>query len=225
MATPLEKAHKDPDSMKARILAGARKMFGDYGYHGTTTRMIAQEVGIDISTLHYHWGEKKNLFESVVLDINKDLGQKLIEVESIVHRLSIGERLEISIDQMTDYLFEHPEISNLILWRCFGKTRDEEVLELQVPEFTAEIAWAMGMSKERKKTSRLAQMMILAIMNSIHNFVSGEIFFRSILKLERAKYIALVKETLKIIHIPAFTMGEGENSPIGGRRNTQPARK
>jgi AcrR family transcriptional regulator len=36
----------------------ARKIFGEYGFHGTTTRMIAQEVGIDISTLHYHWGEK-----------------------------------------------------------------------------------------------------------------------------------------------------------------------
>ncbi|HCX01220.1 MAG TPA: TetR/AcrR family transcriptional regulator, partial [Syntrophaceae bacterium] len=39
--------------MKARILAAARRIFGEYGFHGTTTRMIASEVGIDISTLHY----------------------------------------------------------------------------------------------------------------------------------------------------------------------------
>ncbi|MGD0275069.1 MAG: TetR/AcrR family transcriptional regulator [Syntrophales bacterium] len=220
MATPLEKARKDPDSMKARILAVARKMFGEYGYHGTTTRMIALEVGIDISTLHYHWGEKKDLFESVVIDINKDLGQKLMEVEKIVHGATIGERLEISIDQMTEYLFEHPEVSNLILWRYFGKTRDEDVFELQVPEFTAEIAWAMGMSNNRKKPPSLAHMMVLAIMNSIHNFVSGENFFRTILKLERGKYIALVKETLKIIHIPAFTMGEGGNGTASAKGST-----
>ena len=51
----MEKARRDPESMKARILEqlGA---FGAYGYHGTTTRMIAQRVGIDISTLYYHWG-------------------------------------------------------------------------------------------------------------------------------------------------------------------------
>jgi len=61
MTTPLEKARKDPESMKAPILGCARRIFGEYGFHGTTTRMISQEVGIDISTLHYHWGSKKDL--------------------------------------------------------------------------------------------------------------------------------------------------------------------
>ncbi|MBW2338558.1 MAG: TetR family transcriptional regulator, partial [Deltaproteobacteria bacterium] len=31
--------------MKARILASARKIFGEYGYNDTTTRMIAGDVG------------------------------------------------------------------------------------------------------------------------------------------------------------------------------------
>ena len=78
MASALEKARKDPESMKGKILTVARRFFGEYGFHGTTTRMIAQEVGIDISTLHYHWGEKGDLYEAVVLDISKDLGQELI---------------------------------------------------------------------------------------------------------------------------------------------------
>ena len=85
MRTPLEKAHRDPESMKAKILTAARRIFGEYGFHGTTTRMIAKEVGIDISTLHYHWGEKKDLYEAVILDVNRDLGQQLGEVEKIVH--------------------------------------------------------------------------------------------------------------------------------------------
>jgi AcrR family transcriptional regulator len=34
--------------------------------------MIAQEVGIDISTLHYHWGEKKDLYEAVILATSPD---------------------------------------------------------------------------------------------------------------------------------------------------------
>jgi hypothetical protein len=54
LITPLEKARKDPDAMKAKILTKTRRVFGEYGYCGATTRMIAEEVGIDISTLYYH---------------------------------------------------------------------------------------------------------------------------------------------------------------------------
>src|SRR5512138_1281648 len=107
MSTPLEKARKDPESMKARILAVARRIFGEYGFHGTTTRMIAKEVGIDISTLHYHWGDKKDLYEAVVTDISKDLRQTLIAVEKVIHGRPLAERLAIAIDLTTDYLFAH----------------------------------------------------------------------------------------------------------------------
>ena len=62
MTTPLEKARKDPGSMKAKILKVARRVFGEYGFQGTTTRKIAQEVGIDISTLNNHWGDKADLY-------------------------------------------------------------------------------------------------------------------------------------------------------------------
>ena len=204
MATALEKARRDPDSMKARILKVARRVFGEYGYHGTTTRMIAREVGIDISTLYYHWGEKGDLYTAVILDINEDLRRRLREVEKVIHDLPLFNRMEIAIDMMTDYLFEFPEISNLILFRYFGKTRHDHTLDLQVPEFVSDIAWSMKLSDDRKHVSVEAKMQVLAMMNAIHNFISGEGFFRPMLKLERGAYIARVKETLKFVLIPAF---------------------
>jgi TetR/AcrR family transcriptional regulator, regulator of cefoperazone and chloramphenicol sensitivity len=204
MTTPLEKARKDPESMKARILDCARRSFGEYGFHGTTTRMIAQEVGIDISTLHYHWGGKKDLYESVIVDINKDLRQKLAEVEKVIHGLPLGERLAISIDMTTDYLFEHPEVSNLILFRYFGKTRPSGNFDSLIPEYTADIAHSMGLAPDKKNVPPETKMKVLAVMNAIHNFVSGENFFRPMVKVERERYIALVRETLKFILIPAF---------------------
>jgi TetR/AcrR family transcriptional regulator, regulator of cefoperazone and chloramphenicol sensitivity len=203
-STPLEKARKDPESMKARILTVARRVFGEYGYHGTTTRLIAQQVGIDISTLYYHWGEKGDLFEAVVLDINEDLRQKLIAVEQEIHGRPLAERMDISIDRMTDYLFDHPEISNLVLFRYFGKTRPETRLDFRVPEFISDIARSMGLSRDKQAVAVAVKMQVLAIMNAIHNFISGENFFRSLLKIERAEYTYWVKATLKFILIPAF---------------------
>lgn len=267
MATPLEKAHKDPESMKARILAVARRIFGEYGFHGTTTRMIAQAVGIDISTLHYHWGEKKDLYEAVIIDINKDLGQKLIDVEKIIHGLPLAERMAIAIDAMTDYFFARPEISNIMLFRYIAKTRDN--VDLRVPEFTADIARSMGLTNKSFNSVResgnahnsgddnsgawnvipdltssmpdsrgssgdrtltpaefrdsgnsaanlpnytppRAMLEVLAVMNAIHNFISGENFFRPMVNLEREEYIKTVKETLKFVLIPAFVQREGQ---------------
>jgi TetR/AcrR family transcriptional regulator, regulator of cefoperazone and chloramphenicol sensitivity len=211
MVSPLEKARKDPDSMKGRILSKARRIFGEYGFHGATTRMIAEEVGIDISTLYYHWGEKGDLYEAVILDMNEDLRQKLAEVENIIRGLPAARRLDISLDLMTDYLFEHPEISNLILFRYFGKTRDESILDFHVPEVVSGIARSMGLCKDKKNVPDRVRMQVHALMNSIHNFVSGENFFRSMLKISRDEYIPMVKETLKFILLPAFTGTRPEN--------------
>jgi AcrR family transcriptional regulator len=205
MATPLEKARKDPESMKARILKAARRMFGEYGYHGTTTRMIAQEVGIDISTLYYHWGEKGDLYESVILDINTDLRTHLAQVETVIHGLPLARRMEIAIDRVTDFLFECPEISNLILFQYFRKTRKEPNLDFHVPDFISDIARSMNLCKPHDPVPTGASMKVLAMMNAIHNFISGEDFFREMLQLKREEYINRSKDTLKFMLIPAFT--------------------
>ncbi len=220
MKSPLEKARKNPESMKARILAAARRIFGEYGFHGTTTRMIASEVGIDISTLHYHWGDKNDLYEAVVMDVNNDLGRELLKVEKIVHGSSMEERLKVSIDKMMDYLFDHPEVSNLILLRHFSKTRNEVDVDFKVPEFSGDIARAMGLTKDVKNPSPRVMMEVMSIMNGMHSFVSGENYFRPMLKLDRKNYIRTVKETLKFILIPAFVLYEGKTKKGGNSPRT-----
>jgi AcrR family transcriptional regulator len=209
MATPLEKARKDRASMKAKILFVARRIFGEYGYHGTTMRMIAHGAGIDISTLYYHWGDKSDLYEAVIMDIREDLRQRLSRVEKAIHGLPLARRMDIAIDMMTDYLFAHPEISNIILFRYFGKTRHGASVDLRVPEFVSNIALSMNLCGDVKNVPTEAKMQVLAIMNGIHNFISGENFFRPMLKLPRKAYVTMVKNTLKFIFIPAFVRGEG----------------
>ena len=205
MASSLEKAKQNPDSMKARILMAARKIFGEYGFHGTTTRMIAKAVDIDISTLYYHWGEKGDLYEAVIMDITDGMRQRLIEVEKIIKGKPLSERIQIAIDEMADYLFENPEISNLTLFRYFTKTRHGSILDFKVPEYISDIAYSMGLSTDRKNVPVDAKMKVLSIMNAIHNFVSGENFFRPMMGLERSDYIKAAKETLKVINVTAFT--------------------
>jgi AcrR family transcriptional regulator len=212
MATPLDKARRDPASMKARILAAARTLFGRYGYHGATTRMIARQVGIDISTLHYHWGEKRDLYEAVITDLDEELRGQLAAIEAVVHGRSLRFRLEVAIERMADWLFAHPEISHLVLQRYFSRTRDEESLEQRLPLHLANIALAMGLASDREDVPPEARARVLAVWHSIFNFVSGEKIFRPLLASQRDDYIRLVKETLKFILVPAFAR-EGADPP------------
>ncbi|MCX7636173.1 MAG: hypothetical protein N2Z74_10575, partial [Syntrophales bacterium] len=143
---------------------------------------------------------------AVILDINEDLGRKLVEVEKIIHGRPLAERMAIAIDAMTDYLFHYPEISNIILFRYFAKTRD--VLDVKVPEFTADIARSMELTRDRNNVPPRAMLEVLTVMNAIHSFVSGENFFRPMVGLERDDYIGTVKETLKFILIGPFVQRE-----------------
>jgi AcrR family transcriptional regulator len=205
MPSRLERARKDPNSMKAKILSSARKIFGEYGYNDTTTRMIAGDVGIDISTLYYHWGEKQDLYEVVLIEISEEIQIKLIEVEKTVSGQSLAARLELAIEMMSDYLFSHPEVSNLILFGYFNKTRHGVTLDIGMSQYISNIAFAMGLSENRETVSTEAKARILAVWNTVLNFISGENFFRPLLDTDHEEYIRVVKETLKFILVPAFT--------------------
>jgi hypothetical protein len=62
----------------------------------------------------------------------------------------------------------------------------------------------MNLSPDVQEVPTLERMKVLAMMNAIFNFISGENFFRPMLKLRRGAYIEEVKKTLKFMLIPAF---------------------
>ena len=205
MPSPLEKARQNPNSMKARILASARRIFGEFGYNNTTTRMIAKDVGIDISTLYYHWGEKQDLYEAVLEDVGDEIQLKLNEIERKVSDQSLTRRLEIALDMMCDYLFSNPEVPNLILYGYFSKAPNGVTLDIKMSEHIANIAVAMKLAPNKKQISVQAKARILAVWNTVLNFISAENFFRPMLDTNHADYVQVVKETLKFILVPAFT--------------------
>ncbi|MDH3799361.1 MAG: TetR/AcrR family transcriptional regulator [Desulfobacterales bacterium] len=208
MPSALEKARQDPNSMKARILAAARRIFGEYGYSETTTRRIAKNVGIDISTLYYHWGEKQDLYEAVLQDVSEEIQSRLNQVEKTVSGKPLKDRLEVSIDMMCDYLFSHPEVSNLILFGYFSKTRHGVTMDIKIPQYISNIALAMELAADKKTVTVEDKARILAVWNTVLNFISGEDFFRPMLKTNHENYVNVVKETLKFILVPAFTLDQ-----------------
>jgi len=218
MPSPLEKARKNPGSNKAKILAAARRLFGEYGFQGTTTRMIASTVGIDISTLYYHWGEKADLYEAVITDLNEGIEAQFLSIERRAKNKSLAERLDIAIEVMCDYLHAHPEVSNLLLLGYFSKSRTEVSLDEKVAGHIANIAIAMGLAIDKAHVSPQAKARIMTLWNAVLNFISGESFFRPILGVDNDEYLKVVKETLKFLLIPAFTReNTGNGAQSAGR--------
>ena len=211
MPSPLEKARKYPDSNKARILSAARQLFGEYGFQGTTTRMIAKAVGIDISTLYYHWGEKADLYEAVIIDLNEGIEAHFKIIEGLARGRNLADRLDIAIDVMCDYLHDTPDVSNLLLLGYFSKSKTEVSLDEKVAGHIANIAIAMGLATDKQHVTPQAKAQIMTLWNAVLNFISGESFFRPILGVDKTAYLDVVKETLKFLLIPAFTGRSGDN--------------
>jgi AcrR family transcriptional regulator len=210
MPTTLENALSKPDSMKARIFSSAQKLFAEYGFDGTTTRMIAKDVGIDISTLYYHWGEKKELYLAVLENFNNDIDIKLKEVESIVHGTSLNTRLEVAIDEMCDYLFNHVDVTRLILFSSFMRSRETDDLGVAISDYISNIAVSMGLAMDKSSITSTAKARVMAMVLSLFSFTSGEPFLRPVLGVEKAQYVDIIKDTLKFIMIPAFTQDRHE---------------
>ena len=91
------------------------------------------------------------------------------------------------------------------------RTRKGEVRAVDGLSFSChagEIFGLLGPNGAGKTTT----LKILAMLNAIHNFISGENFFRPMLRLGREEYVRHVKETLKFILVPAFAGSEEERA-------------
>lgn len=60
--------HPDTKMVDKRehILDTAEKLFAEFGYEGTSTRLLAKEAGVNVAMISYYFGSKEKLFEALV---------------------------------------------------------------------------------------------------------------------------------------------------------------
>jgi AcrR family transcriptional regulator len=61
------------DATKRRILDAARDVLVEHGYAGTSTRVVAERAGTQLSLVHYHFGGKQQLLAKVLATQNAEL--------------------------------------------------------------------------------------------------------------------------------------------------------
>ena len=84
MAEGEQAALARPDR-KADILLAAEKLFAQRGYHAVSIRQIAEEAGVPLALVGYHYGPKHELFYAIFAHWNTTIEERLKALRNVTH--------------------------------------------------------------------------------------------------------------------------------------------
>ncbi|MFI0454123.1 TetR/AcrR family transcriptional regulator [Actinomadura sp. 6N118] len=115
------------DSGPGRVLDVATRLFAELGYDGTPTRMIAEAAGLNIATVAYHVGGKRDLYLAVMERAHRTERAALESVLAEFTPDAAGVRR--LVDGYLDFCVEHPEVPALWMHRWLSDAADVAHLE------------------------------------------------------------------------------------------------
>ena len=107
MIPPVQK-YQATDDRKLAIAAVARSLIVEKGFEGLRTREIADRVGINIATLHYHIPTKDALIELVAQSMKEDFMEQYYRYPR--EGLNPRQLLELEINKHRDTRRDNPEL-------------------------------------------------------------------------------------------------------------------
>jgi AcrR family transcriptional regulator len=114
----------DPAETRRGILLAAEESFATSGFVGATTRQVAARAGVNVATLHYHFGNKEKLYRAV-LD-----AAAMGDVPLSGKDKAPAERLSSVVETLWDFGAAHPSLARLsLLHRLAGPASAAEVPE------------------------------------------------------------------------------------------------
>jgi AcrR family transcriptional regulator len=99
----------DPAETRRGILRAAEESFATAGFVGATTRQVAARAGVNVATLHYHFGNKENLYRAV---LDAASGAELTVPGGAN---APAERLAAVVEALWDFGAAHPSLPRLSL--------------------------------------------------------------------------------------------------------------
>ena len=63
------KLHEASDDTRQRLLAAGLSVFSQHNYESATTRMIAEQAGVNLAAIPYHFGGKEGLYRATIQSI------------------------------------------------------------------------------------------------------------------------------------------------------------
>lgn len=101
------------DAAAARVTGVALDYFAEHGYEATKLENIARDAGMSKRMIHYHFGDKRGLYEQAVVLAIKRLHptEESIQVESTVP----VEGVRVLVDAVFNQFLRHPEAVRMLV--------------------------------------------------------------------------------------------------------------
>lgn len=96
---------------RAKLLAAGRRAFGDLGYAEASMDDFTAEAGLTRGALYHHFGDKKGLFEAVLLQIDSEMTARMKAASE-----RAPSRWQGLVDECTSYIEMalEPEIQRIV---------------------------------------------------------------------------------------------------------------
>jgi AcrR family transcriptional regulator len=119
------------DDRRDAIARAARALIVEKGVEGLRTRDIAERVGINIATLHYHVPTKEALIELVAESLRHDFVQQ--QIDRPRSDLRAKERMDLEFEDFRDMALNSPATMQVFSELMERGRRDERIAEAILP--------------------------------------------------------------------------------------------
>ncbi|HXZ00433.1 MAG TPA: helix-turn-helix domain-containing protein [Stellaceae bacterium] len=107
-AAPSARADRRKAESRQRLLAAARRLFTERGYHATRPQDIAQAADLGYGTFYLHFADKQDCFlafaEAARAELEAFVGERLAGIEGV------EPQLRAALEAMLDYAAQNPGV-------------------------------------------------------------------------------------------------------------------
>ncbi|MEU6742616.1 TetR/AcrR family transcriptional regulator [Streptosporangium sandarakinum] len=168
----------DDPSPRERIMEAATRLFAERGYGATSTRAIADAVGLNIATVAYHVGGKPELYRAVMRRAH--LAQREVVTAALEQLHACGPSTEETraallgfVDAYLSFCLSRPEVGALWIRRWLSEGADMAEIETEFAgPLIAEVAAAVRAVIDRAGIGAGAdvEMLTFTIVWTAHSF-------------------------------------------------------
>jgi AcrR family transcriptional regulator len=172
-----------PASTKARILSAAEQVFAERGFDGSSTREIATQAGVNISSLHYHWASKETLYLAVFRDVFERLVEHLQGAITTLleHETDRNVVVDKVMSSLIDFFDGHPTVPRLLVRRIVDADAEGTGVEREVlvPAWDVFASWLARL--DAGLSDREARLFMLSMFSVLVMYLLDSPVYRSVL--------------------------------------------